>query len=162
MATHKINIDELAEMFRLISWDKLDDYNVDYYLESARGVEGEDEQNKAQDEARDELFHKWYDAVLHVSEILFDRHELRLVPRKGNRPYEYVVLPKTTWRAAAEAIRNTINGVGYFHFNSVKEFCLSIPTSVRGVVIGHLHWIKDQPAVYGDTSAERLYENYSR
>lgn len=158
-----LNIDELAEMFKLMPWDKIDEANLDYYWECAKGIEGEEEQNKAQDEARDELFYQWYDAVLHAAETLFDRHELRLVPRKkGERSYEYIVLPKTTWRAAAEAIRETINGVGYFHFNSVKEFCLSIPTNVRGVVIDHLHWLTRQPAVYGDTSAERLYEQHWR
>lgn len=170
-----INIDELAEMFGIISWDKLDDMNFHYYWESSHYAEStappgstpgeiEELQHKAEDEAREELFEKWHGGVLRAAETLFDIHRLKLVPNKkgGKYPYEFRIKPEAGWQLAALEIIKTINGAGYFHFGSVPEFLRSGPYTARKAVLSHLHWIKDWPAVYGERSAQQIYENYMR
>lgn len=156
-----INIEQLAEMFELPSWDDIEELNEEYIFDATRGAESEEEAMKAQEEAASELYRKWHDSVESVAESLFAVHGLVLTPKKHKgalRPYEYKVEPKTDWRDAANKIRETINGVGYFHFTTLQEFLDSGPWTAREATLGHLHWTKRYPEVFGESSARRIFD----
>ncbi len=148
--------------------------NSQHYWEMSRGAEDEDEQLKAEEEARDEVYGQWYDAVEHAASKLFEEHGLELQPagkwhpstyaktKAERRPYDLKIVPSTSWNDAANKIRETVNGVGTFHFNNLKEFLDSGPYSARQAVLSHLGWIRDYPAVYGSSSAHQMYDHHWR
>lgn len=157
----KITIDQLAQLLDLPSWDDVDELNQQHYWEQARGAESEEEQEAAEQAARDEVFNQWYDAVERASSILLGEHDLELQPvgsKSQSRPYQLKIVPSTSWSSSADKIRDTINGVGSFHFNSLREFLASGPYTARQAVLSHLSMIKRRPAVYGSASARRLYD----
>ncbi len=158
----KINIDQLAKMFGLPDWDKIDEMNQQHYWEMSRGAEDEDAQIAAESAAQDEVYGQWYDAVESVGSQLFGEHGLDLQPtgKQGTatRRYEFKIVPQKSWNDAANKLRETINGVGYFHFNTLKEFLDSGPYTARSAVLSHLNHIKSYPAVYGSGSAHDMYE----
>jgi hypothetical protein len=171
----KIDVNQLAELFKLPEWDKIDEHNLDYYWESGneaykyaiRNEESEEDAEKAREdaesEASGEVFNSWHDGVTSAAERLFGEHDLELSPTTSDRtPFEYLVVPKTTWRAALAKIIETINGVGYFHFNDVEEFLDSGPYTEEEGVLSHLHWIESYPEVYGDTSARSTFDRAFR
>jgi hypothetical protein len=175
MRRHIVNVDEMAEALKLPSWDTLDEMNLQYYWEAAKGADeglegeaAEEALHAAEDEARTELFQKWHSAVVAVYEKLLDEHQLQMAPRytgkrrRSEYPFEWVVRPKTTWQAAANALRETVNGVGMFHFSTLREFLSSGPYTAREAALGHLHWMKDWFAVYGAGSASGAYESAMR
>ena len=160
-------IDELAAMLKLPSWNDVDEMNQDYYWEAARGAE---DQQETADVIRDDLFVSWYRAVEAATERLLEAHDLELSPAYkkirgkpvGDHPFELRIHPVKSWNASADAIRETINGVGYFHFSSLREFLDSGPYTARQAVLEHLGYIKDYPAVYGSKSAQGIYDSYFR
>jgi len=175
----KLNVDELATMFKLPTWDKIDEMNIDTIWENGDAAykealqdgesekKAEESREKAEHAAGNEVYRTWHDAVMSAAENLFGKHHLELIAvpmkRKSVRPYEYRVQPKTSWDAALKQIIETINGVGMFHFSSAREFLDSGPyASARIGVLTHLHHIKDYPRVYGGTSAQHLYERAFR
>jgi hypothetical protein len=100
--------------------------------------------------------------VVAVAESVFGEHKLELVEVKkskgrGKSRREWVegwrVVPRTTWEDAAREIIQTINGVGYFHFGSLKEACASGPYTTRQFVLAHTHWIPSWFEVYGEGKA---------
>lgn len=172
----KINIDQLAKMLGLPDWDKVDEMNQQHYWEMTRGgdYEDEDAQMKAEEEARDEVYGRWYDAVEHTASRLFEEHGLELQPagkwhpatrhktRAEARPHELKIVPSTSWDDAAEKIRETINGVGDYHFNSLREFLHVNASTARQAVLSHLGYIKHYPAVYGGQGARQMYDQHWR
>lgn len=165
-----VNIDQLAEMFNLPSSEEAIEHNETYIGEAGavayrQAIEdGEDEDKadelsmKAQEEAETEIFGHWHGGVEAAATELFEAHKLTLVPSgKGRYPYQYRVEPMLSWLEAANAIRTTINGVGYFEFHSVNEFLRSGPYTSRQAVLNHLGAIRDYPAVYGTSSARSIY-----
>lgn len=162
----KTNIDQLAKMFGLPDWDKIDDMNQHHYWEVSRGAGDEDAQMEAEREAQDEVYGQWYDAVEHAASQLFEEHGLELKPtgKQGTekRRYDFKIEPQNSWNDAADKIRETINGVGTFHFNNLKEFLDSGPYTARQAVLSHLRWMRDYPSVYGGPGAHQMYERHWR
>lgn len=162
-ASDTITIAKLAEMFGLPDWDKIDEMNQQHYWEMSRGAEDEEE---AEQEAQTEIFNKWYDAVEAAASKLFEEHDLELKPtgKQGTSTRSYVlkISPATSWNDAANKIRETINGVGDFHFSNLREFLASGPYTARQAVLEHLHYIKRHPAVYGGLGARQLYDQHWR
>jgi hypothetical protein len=168
-ADDRITIDQLAEMFGLPAWDKIDEMNQQHYWEMSRGAEGEEAQLAAEREAQDEIYRQWYDAVEHASTRLFEEHGLELLGMKHTRklhpnyrPHQLKIIPSKSWSDAADKIRETINGVGTFHFNGLREFLDSGPYTPRQAVLSHLGSIKRYPAVYGGLGAHQMYEQHWR
>jgi hypothetical protein len=181
--TDKLNIDELAAMFKLPTWDAIESLNEDYMWQAGHeavkamnidytacpynpkaAVETDEIRHKAENEAQDELFGSWYDAVIYAVAKLFEAHHLKLEPVKhkgtpNKYPHEYRVKPIETWEKACEQIVDTVCGVGYFHFDSIPEFLESGPYTMREAVLSHLGWIKNYPEVYGATTAQRYYDS---
>lgn len=131
-------------------------YSYAYKAAIADGATEEEAEEKAQQaeqEEQDEAWGKYADAVYEIAEDLLNKHGLTLVPLgKGPRPFEFKIEPEKSWEDAAAEIIKTINGVGSFEFASVREFLGSGPYTARQAVLGHLHWIKRYPDVYGDSS----------
>lgn len=162
----KLSIEQLAKMFGLPEWDRIDEMNQQYYWESARGAETEEAQMEAEQAAQTEVYNRWYDAVESTAEKLFEKHGLGLLAMKHTRkvhanyrPYLLKVIPTRSWSDAADHIRETINGVGYFHFYSLNEFLNSGPYTPRQAVLAHLDYVARYPDVYGTTSAQSLYQH---
>jgi hypothetical protein len=164
----RIDVDTLAEAFDLPTWDDTDERNADYYAEQADHYanDPDDEESRfaAETEAANEVFARWYDAVMAAVEHEFGEHGLTLVPcqvkrRKSvERPWEYRIVPTESWRDAAGRIMDTINGVGSFEFRTVKEFLDSGPYTAREAVLKHLHWLHRRSDVYGDVSPRRRFD----
>lgn len=162
---------KIAKLFGLPDLDDLVELNADYIAEQAHAAqraaeaEGEDAEKaweEASHAAENEIVDKWSDAVLAAATELFGAHGLDLEERKPRgkalRIWEYKVVPQENWRDAADKIRGTINGVGMFHFSSLKEFLDSGPWTAREAVLQHLSMVRRYPDVYGTSSARRLYE----
>lgn len=172
--TGKIDIDELAKMFKLPAWDVVEERNSDYIWETADYAVGnamyetteeiEAIRDKAEQEVRDEMFGQWHNGVSAAADRMFANHDLVLSPiGKTKWPWQFKIGPETSWEVAAEKILNTINGVGYFHFATLKEFLLSGPYETpRIAVLAHLHWMVRYPEVFGDNSAQTIYERSFR
>lgn len=171
--TDKISISDLASMLGLPDFDQIDELNTDYvwdsgnaaYKESIRDGESESKAEKARERAEGlaqvEVFGKWHSGVMNAADHLFGEHHLQLSPVSAKKALgtEFKISPKTTWDAALKQIIETINGVGMFHFSSVREFLQSGPYATARIgVLTHLSHIKDYPRVYGGTSAQRLFD----
>jgi hypothetical protein len=178
-------LDEIADLLGVDPWEKIEDRNPDawgeYYVHARREAEKENREDhendpsvellsddkldeigiEAESEARDESYGKWKNALENAAETIFGQHGLNIAPLK-TKPYLYKITPAESWEDAASKIIDTINGVGYFEFRSVKEFRDSIPTTTRQAVLGHLHWMKDRSKVYGDYDARRLMGDWDR
>jgi hypothetical protein len=170
----KITIDQLAEMFGLPSWERIDEMNQQHYWEMSRGAEGEEEQMEAERAAQDDVYAQWYDAVERAASNLFEEHGLELQPagkwspstyaktKSERRPHQLKIVPSNSWEDAANKIRETINGVGDFHFDDLADFLRSGPYTARQAVLAHLGYIKRYPAVYGGLGASQIYEQHWR
>jgi hypothetical protein len=145
-------------LLNLPPWEEVDERNQHYYWELARGNEDED---AAESAARDEVYGQWYDAVERAASKLLEEHDLELQPvnsKDTSRPYQLKIVPGTSWDSSANKLRETINGVGMFRFDNLKEFLSSGPYTARQAVLSHLSWIKSHPEVYGGQSARSLYD----
>lgn len=158
----KINIDQLAKLFGLPDWEKIDEMNQDHYWEMSRGLKDEDAEMDAQQAAAEEVYNQWYDAVEKAASNLFEEHGLELTQTgkqgKPNRRYDFKIIPTKSWDAAANKLRETINGVGDFHFDDLKDFLHREGPSARKAVLSHLGYIKKYPHVYGGLGAHQMYE----
>lgn len=168
----KINVDQLAKLFDLPTWDDVEEMNLDYISEAARGLDDEEEEMAAMTAARDEVYSNWHDAVMSVAHQLFGEHDLELEPvrqRRGAPAYEFRIKPihihvwphglRHDWKHSAMMMLRTINGVGYFQFDSLKDFLDSGPYTPRQAVLSHLGYIARYPEVYGTMmSARQMYE----
>ena len=132
--------------------------------------EAEEIARKAEEDSLSEASDKYMDAVMSVARELYAEHELDLTEDPKNC-LQFHVSPtkrdkrgRLDWRSSLECIRQTINGVGYFEFSSVKELLLSGPYTPRSAVMQHLHCIIDHPRVYGNGTAKYMVERkmYSR
>lgn len=170
----KIDIDQLAKLLDLPDWERVDEMNQQHYWEMSRGAEDEEAQMEAEREAQDDVYAKWYDAVEHAATKLLDEHGLELQPagkwhpstytktRAERRPHQMKIVPSKSWDDAANNLRETINGVGDFHFNNLREFLASGPYTARQAVLSHLGYLKRHPHVYGGPSPRQMYEQHWR
>lgn len=166
----EINLDHYAEVAsQVVKYDleneAISDDEDDAYMEAERKVQ-------------DEVYSSWHGAVLYAAKYLFEAHGLDLVPNEipyewkdgttgthvikvsdtKQLPWEYRIEPRISWHDAADKMRETVNGVGYFHFDTLAEFLDSGPYSYREAVIDHLSYVRRWPDVYGAPSARALYE----
>lgn len=163
----KINIDQLATLLDLPTWERIDELNVDFYGEGLDFSEDNEEESlQAESERQNEVFKSWHDAIMAVAEKLFENHGLELDPVKfkrkvpdGTRPYEFIIKPMVSWDDAALRTIATINGYGMFHFNSLKDFKDSGPYTARQGVLSHMQWMRYYPAIYGERSLRQQYDN---
>jgi hypothetical protein len=175
------NIDQLALLLDLPEWDDIFEMNLEYIADRGQyafdealddsdaednetlEAEAEVAREDAEGLAQDEVYGQWYAGVFDAAERLLEEHELDLVSIGDDTfPYEFEVRPKESgqkgWRKAAEALLETINGVGDFYFSSVEDFMDSGPYTAREAVLSHLGYISYYPEIYGSHSARAIYE----
>lgn len=167
-SSDKINIDQLAELLGLPSWERIDELNQQTYWEMAGQHADEEAQMDAERAAQDEVYHQWYDAVEQTADTLFGEHGLELQPtgKQGTstRRYDFKIVPANSWEDAAKKIRETLGGIGDVYVgDSVKEFLrVGSYKSPRQAVLSHLGAIKRYPHVYGGPGAHQMYEQHWR
>ncbi len=67
-------------------------------------------------------------------------------------------LESNDWSLALNDVVDTINGVGYFHFNDGNELIDSGPyEDAKEAVIKHVHWTSDYSDVYGVDSLTSIF-----
>jgi len=181
-SSNKINMDRICSLLGVDSLSDFDEklmlndsgvYGYAYDEAIGEGKSEEEAQQAGMDaeaEEAGEASDKYYDAVMSVAEDLMSKHDLSLEPvkvkgKEVDRPWEYRVVPASgkTWSDALTCIRLTINGVGFFHFDSNQQLADSIPCSIREAVLTHLHRIKDWWDVYESVSnLQRLVDRRMR
>ena len=161
-----ISFDRIAKLLDCMTLEQWEELNIDSFLpyEDNDEMTDEDWQIAGQEE-HDRAWQQYEDAVLSVARQLFGHHRLDLIERTNKKlGTVYQVKPQSdaSWIVCAEHIRQTINGVGLFHFCSVKEFLSSGPYTARSAVLEHLGWIPDYYAVYCDGTAKGRVERMIR
>jgi hypothetical protein len=147
----------LSRLCKLLDVDGADDYTEFQYRNFDLCPEYTEEEVSREIEA---ATNKYIRAVLSVSQRLFGEHGLLLVIMKGRG---YRILPQENWKVACQKLIETINGVGYFHFSSIKELKDSGPyATYRQAALNHIGWIADRSRVYEGTNASYLVERELR
>lgn len=78
------------------------------------------------------------------------------------RPFYYNI-ESADWDASARKLIETINGVGRFHFDSLKDALDSGPyASSKDFVLKHLHWLKDYYEVYKGSKIKSVFQRRFR
>ena len=167
----KENLDTLDMLIRVMDLDlpttqeveeSLMDYpsgSYEYAMKQAKedGFTDDEAEVKAQEaeqEERDDEFKKYVQRIVNTINYLLNFHDIELEVKK-KRYY----LTSKSWKETAEKVKETINGMGPFWYDSLKEFKEVGPyKSYCAAVCSHLHWLKDYPQVYGETSYRRVYE----
>lgn len=168
----KKNLDTLDMLIRVMGLDlpteeEVDEWNMDLYCEVMSeakrqaitdGYTDDEAENKAE-EAEAEVMKEQYDnynkSVRNTLNYLLNFHGLNFVE---NKTHMYLIAEKS-WKDVAEKVRETINGMGPFYYESVKEFKDVGPyKSYCDAVSSHLHWLKHYPEVYGCTGYRKIFE----
>lgn len=156
-----------ASHYSMTQEDDDGEYTIDLDIDSIRFS---DEFEKYVDQAESPYYRAWQRAVETVLDRYLEYHQLSarrvkilyVSPDDGKRFKidGYQIRPLTTWKKACESLVETINGVGYFWFDSVLEFKNHIPAiSYKQSVLSHLHSITEWGEVYDGMSPQRLYES---
>lgn len=154
ISPHQLNPKfDLDRMARLLGVESLNEMDDKYWAECE--PDNPDDEDLVFSE-RDEAWTNYQDALISCSEGIMKEHGLLLVQDGENLEWE--VVPQETWDDAANHIRQTINGVGYFYFATLAEFLDSGPYTARSAVLTHLHWLKRQPEVYEGTKMKTIFD----
>jgi len=126
--------------------------------------EAEKARDAAEQQASDEIYENYANALVSTVNHFFGEHGLTVVPVRPHVaiPFEYRIVPEKSWSDAAEAIIDTINGVGTFHFSSLQDFMDSGPYTAKQAVLKHLHWIQARSKVYGGSSPRAYFDRQLR
>ena len=155
---------KLPDYFDVVEHNQafLDDYYRAAYEEALNDGDSEEEAEEAAMEAQqkaeeEEIYWKYRNGVTEAAEAVLEPHHLELEDLgKG----QYKVVPEETWKDAAAALVQTINGVGMFYYEDAKELKDVGPyKSYKQAVLSHLHWATYYPEVYGTGSPMRAYES---
>jgi hypothetical protein len=165
MLKNKFNLSELSKLFGLPNPDDVDVDCSDTFVyarkEALENGATEDEANEAgitaEEQEMDEYFNKMFNSIEETAETFFGYHGLTLVKNSGKNTGTFTLKPVKSWEHAANEIRNTVNGIGYFYFASLKEFLDSGPWTARQAVLGHLGSIKRYGDVCGGGSPQSVY-----
>ena len=137
-------------------WDFGEVWSIQYDYSLGQGKseeEAREEAQEAMDSASEDEWKKYAAALENVFEDYFGYADLEVIEKEG---YKYKLLPKTDWKHSATEIVEIINGVGYFRYDSLREFLDSGPYTPRQAVLSHLHWIKQYGNVFGTHSPEQM------
>lgn len=153
--------------------------NIDYIFEIAYSVydeaisfgaseeEAQEARERAQSKAEAEIANAYVDsAVSTIEDQLSEHFALNLIEvtkkdKKGKPTGEqrWQIKPLRTWKESLKLIVETINGVGYYHFDSLREFLDSGPYTEREGCLTHLGYLSDHAEVYGGLSLKRQFED---
>lgn len=161
---------ELAKVLGIKLIDPMDwgfDISGYYDYHIKQGLSEEEAQEKAEEEANEELdehFDNYCNAVEEVFETYFGYVNLDVIrttahgPDWGYSEALYKLQPQKDWKDSLKLIIEIINGVGYFHFNSVKELLDSGPYTPKEAVLSHIGYVSEYGDVYGEASPSRMLQ----
>lgn len=166
----KISLEELCKDLGIPQWDYAGvDFSEAYGYAYRSAMQDAEEEGmdpdkaeefaqekglEAEQELADAVFRAHENAVEHAIEETLEPANLIVSCEKG----QCLISPKVSWDDSAEQIIEVINGIGFFHFNSLREFLDSGPYTAREAVEGHLHHMASYGEVYGTSSPRRLYQ----
>jgi hypothetical protein len=139
-----ISFDRLCKLFGVE--EQLDNWIENIY----RNLDTDNTENEVS-----EAIDKYRDAILYAAEKLFGEHELELIPLKRSA-WAWKIVPTKTWKKSAYKIIDTVNGVGMFRYDSLKDFLESGPYTERQAVLSHVGWIPARYEVYNGGKAKSL------
>lgn len=167
-----IDVDKLAKLLG-IPWSTADDSDGEetWTWSTARDAYMRDNPDASDEEADaaaseaetaelDERYQKRRNAFESAASSAFEDHKLTLTFDESTG--QATIDPTETWRAAARLVLDTMNGVGQFTFDSLKDFLNSGPYTPREAAISHLGWIKWRGHVYGTATPDTLYDRNLR
>ena len=128
--------------------------------------EAEEARYEAEHKAESEIVGSYIEAAVSTIEDQLTEHfaldliEVTKKNKKGEPTGErrWQIKPLRTWKESLGLIVETINGVGYFHFDSLREFLNSGPYTEREGCLTHLGYLSDHADVYGGRSLERQFD----
>jgi len=142
-----------------------------FYEEAINDGLDEDEADEARMKAQEKMEGKVTRAYINnavdtIEDQLREHFRLDLTEvTEKNKKGEYTkerrwkIKPLRTWNESLGLIIETINGIGYFHFDSIGEFLDSGPYATeREGCLTHLHYLSDHADVYGGPSLERQFD----
>ena len=158
-------LDDVCDLLDVMSWDEWENKTPDgtctysyIYGESLENglteFEAEEKALAAESIERDEHYHRWRKALMSVAETYFRYHKMGIRPMRDGCRFK---ITSANWGAAAEAIRQTINGV-----KDSIPLRSSRKRSSRKIALQHIHWIKRYGDVYGEYSPSSMMEKACR
>ena len=170
-----VEFDKLVKLYGLPDSDDIMEMNVDYIGETYAQVHkaalrealddemdddaaeayAEEKAQKAEQETSDEVYRTYVGAVESAVETTMGHANIDVELKKDGK---WHITPQKSWEDSAKKIVEILNGVGMFHFSSLREFLDSGPYTAREAVEKHLGVTADYAEVYGDSSPKRLYE----
>lgn len=164
---------DLAELLGLTTWDDISERNYEHVWEAgdisvraareeADGEDIDDEsiRDAAECAAETALYSAWSDAVSEIADHMFEMYGM-VLRRIQSRPGYWRIVPSGpvgTWERCADEFRATINGVGEFHFATLKEFLESGPYTAREAALSHLGYMRRHYEVYGGQGIRSRFE----
>jgi len=154
--------------------EKLVEFNIYYifeqgdyaYKQAIEDGEDEDKAEGARSKTEGKLINKlstaYINAAIETIENALTKHfalDLTEVKERKGEQTRWKITPLRTWRESLGHIVETINGVGLFRFDSIREFLDSGPYTEREGVLTHLHYLADYSSVYGVRSLERTFHD---
>lgn len=170
----RVDLDRLAKAAEVKWFDDFDENTVEYMADVWHDVRqaaldkgaSEDEATeagvKAEGEAQREAWQTGADAFYKMVRRVATPHHLD-VDGSCESQFEFKPACGYTWKDVADAIRRTINGVGYGHYGSVEElFEARSVKGYRALVEDVILDIFDWPDVYEARKASSIFESYLR
>lgn len=166
----KIDIDRMAKILRvptLAAYEEtLTDYDAgtfSYVYKAAieEGLSDDQARDKAMDaewqeqsvactEYRDKLVAIWEQEIEKVGLVCSELSTQR---------NQFSIMPKTSWKDAANEMRTIVQGIGGWYTNTLKEFLATGPYTPRSMVDNHLGYVGQQWELYGYSKpATRIYK----
>ena len=155
LLSNKIDLDQLAKLcgIKTTLADLDEGFCENNYCQCSEEMQNKGKCECGFEDERERLTSGYISDVERIAEDLLKEHGLKAT-RTKKYVCEYKIVPVESWEDAADRIRMTINGVGYFFFNTVREFMQSGPYTARSCVLNHLGWVKDYYSVYGDSNGQ--------
>lgn len=163
--------EEIAKFLDVQGIEELNEQNWEYFSDIRNQVEkeaindgysqeeAEQKGYDAEEKVSERMYKGWKSSLEETMEYLLEHHNLSFEIIKKNKYETGIKIISSDWQASARKILDTINGVGMFYADTLKEFYET--TSVRSykeLVLSHLHWILSYPEVYGKMSPQRYFE----
>ncbi len=180
MESIKIEREKMAKLLGLPSWEDVDELNWGNFADAGEyayteafkefSCEGDEVAQEKAEEAREsgstvaanEMYSSYESACDRAFEVYLRYHGMEFTAAEGEA-WMLEITPLESWEKSAACVRETIEGVGMFGYDSLEDFIGSSSCEdARDVVESHLHWLKRYGEVYGNDSPIRIYERSFR
>lgn len=158
-----VTLKNYCSMFGITTLDQLVEMNSDWIWESAvSSAEGVEPHTKEWEERVDSLSEELWSKVNKAYNTSLEAtfkylSMLGVDPSLGED--DAVHFSSSNWEEAGQAILESINGYGLFHYDDLEDLISCGPyDGAKGAVISHLHWHKIRGEVYGDRGIQEVFD----